>query len=220
MDSKDQKVKLARSSMEIEKNKLTNSVMDTEKVQLPSSSMATDKLKELLNSSMDTDKVKGNTIQATVIEKDIEHWKPKLAEGKTYYMRNFKVYDNDTGFKMSPHKFRLTFVGATRVDEVEIPGMPKTSFNFKDFSEIQAGQFVPDLLVDAIGVIDSIKKCVTATNTKKGNVAFTLKDLRDNVLDCTLWDALSGEFLRLYNQQTESGPVVLIIKHARVKEPQ
>ncbi|WJX32236.1 hypothetical protein P8452_20581 [Trifolium repens] len=43
---------------------------------------------------------------------------------------------------------------------------------------------------------------------------------RDNVLDCTLWDALSIENLSFYNQRTDFGPVVMIIKHARVKEPQ
>ncbi|MCH98552.1 replication protein A 70 kDa DNA-binding subunit C-like, partial [Trifolium medium] len=75
-------------------------------------------------------------------------------------------------------------------------------------------------MVDAIGSIDSIKKCVTATATKKGNVAFTLKDLRDNVLDCTLWDGLSVQFLDFYNNRANNGPVVMIIKHARVKEPQ
>ncbi|KAK2405153.1 hypothetical protein QL285_054421 [Trifolium repens] len=43
---------------------------------------------------------------------------------------------------------------------------------------------------------------------------------RDNVLDCTLWDALSVENLSFYNQRTDFGPVDMIIKHARVKEPQ
>ncbi|KAK2353693.1 replication protein A 70 kDa DNA-binding subunit B [Trifolium repens] len=49
-------------------------------------------------------------------------------------------------------------------------------------------------------------------------ISFT--HIRDNVLDCTLWDALSVEFLNFYNQRTDFGPVVMIIKHARVKEPQ
>ncbi|GAU45084.1 hypothetical protein TSUD_85700 [Trifolium subterraneum] len=164
--------------------------------------------------------IKGNTIQASILENDIDQWKPKLIEGNTYYMHNFRVHDNDTGFKMTTHKYRLTFVGATRVNVADIPGIPRTLFNFKDFAEILAGKFEPDFLVDVIGVVDSMKKCVTATNTKKGNAAFTLKDFRENVLDCTLWDGLSAEFLNFYNQQTENGPLVMIIKHARVKEPQ
>ncbi|GAU46241.1 hypothetical protein TSUD_280680 [Trifolium subterraneum] len=164
--------------------------------------------------------IKGNNIQATVMDKDIEYWKPKLAEGKTYCMRNFKIYDNNTGFKMSAHKYKLMFVGATRVDELEIAGIPQTLHNFVDFTDIVAGKFTPDLLVDAIGVIDSIKKVVTASSTKKGNVAFTLKDMRDNVIDCTLWDSHAIQFLNHYNQQADLGPVVLIIKHAKVKPAQ
>jgi hypothetical protein len=40
----------------------------------------------------------------------------------------------------------LQFVGATRVAEENIRGMPLTAFNFKDFSEIQAGKYRADLL--------------------------------------------------------------------------
>jgi hypothetical protein len=39
-------------------------------------------------------------------------------------------------------------------------------------------------------------------------------------MDCTLWDALSVEFLNFYNLQSDVGRIVLILKHARVKEPQ
>ncbi|GAU45447.1 hypothetical protein TSUD_107390 [Trifolium subterraneum] len=164
--------------------------------------------------------IKGDTIIATIMESDIEFWKPKLIEQKTYFMRNFKVLDVDTAFKMTTHKFRLIFVGGTKVDEVEIPGMIVSSFKFKDFAEIQSGKYQPDLLYDAIGVIDTIKKCVTASATRKGNISFTIKDLRSNVLDCILWDALSVEFLSNYNQQNDLGHVVMIMKHAKVKEPQ
>ncbi|WJX70134.1 hypothetical protein P8452_54278 [Trifolium repens] len=164
--------------------------------------------------------IKGDTIQAFIMQTDIAKWKPKLSEGKTYNMRNFRVAENDASYKMSPHKYRLQFVGATRVAPEIIRGMPQTAFTFKDFSEIQAGKYRADLLVDAIGVIISVGKCVTATATKKGSIAFTIKDLRDNVMDCTLWDALSVEFMNFYNTQSDVGRIVLILKHARVKEPQ
>jgi hypothetical protein len=42
----------------------------------------------------------------------------------------------------------------------------------------------------------------------------------ENTLDVTLWDALSIKFLDFYNNRSDLGPVVLIIKHARVKEAQ
>ncbi|GAU12584.1 hypothetical protein TSUD_131940 [Trifolium subterraneum] len=176
--------------------------------------------------------IKGDTIQATVMTDEIENWKLKLKEGKTYFMRNFRVGSNDLAYKMFPHKYRLTFVGAKRVDEEEIADIPKSSFNFKDFEEILSGKFTPDLLVDAIGVVNSIGKSVTGSSTKKGNIAFTLKDVRNQVLDCTLWDSFAlqfnemynlrtrTEFNEMYNLRTRTGPVVLILKHVRVKEPQ
>jgi hypothetical protein len=48
---------------------------------------------------------------------------------------------------MTTHKFRLTLVGATKIKEAEIPDIPPTNFNFKDFAEIHAGKYTPDLLV-------------------------------------------------------------------------
>jgi hypothetical protein len=86
------------------------------------------------------------------MQTDIANWKPKLCEGKTYNMRNFRVAENDASYKMSPHKYRLQFVGATRVAEEIIRGMPQTAFNFKDFSEIQAGKYRADLLVGNMNI--------------------------------------------------------------------
>ncbi|WJX76153.1 hypothetical protein P8452_59600 [Trifolium repens] len=162
----------------------------------------------------------GDTIQATVMGGEMETWKPMLTEGKTYYMRNFRVFDNTSDYKVTTHKFRLTFVNATRVQPVDIAGIPNTMFKFKDFAEILAGNYKPDYLVDAIGVVHDIRKVVTGMPGRKSNVTFTIKDLSDTVMDCTLWDTLSVEFMNNYNQRTETGPAVLIIKHARVKDPQ
>ncbi|PNX54989.1 hypothetical protein L195_g048612, partial [Trifolium pratense] len=91
--------------------------------------------------------VKGDIIQATIMQNDIKKWKSKLTQGKTYYMHNFRVVVNDSAYKMTPHKFKLTFVGATMVDEEDIPGIPFTAFNFKDFAEIQSGKYVPNQCV-------------------------------------------------------------------------
>ncbi|CAJ2662628.1 unnamed protein product [Trifolium pratense] len=151
---------------------------------------------------------------------NILKWKDELTQGHTYYMRNFKVGDNDAQYKMTPHKFRLTFVGATRVNAVEIPGIPKTHFYFKDFEEISNGKFCSDMLVDAIGVVNSIGKNVISTATREANIAFTIKDLRNKELDCTLWDTLSEQFLSGYNQQSNNNPVVIILRHVRVREAQ
>ncbi|KAK2389193.1 hypothetical protein QL285_062803 [Trifolium repens] len=105
-------------------------------------------------------------------------------------------------------------------DELDVPEIPPNVFKFKDFAEIKKGNYRQELLVDVIGVVDDIGKCVTANAAKKGNVAFVIKDLSDNTLDVTLWDALSGKFIDFFNNWSDLGLVVLIIKHARVKEAQ
>jgi hypothetical protein len=65
-------------------------------------------------------------------------------------MRNFKVHNIDGQYKMTTHQYRLTVVGATRISTVNITGMPTNLFRFKDFSEIQNGNYVPDLLIGNI----------------------------------------------------------------------
>jgi hypothetical protein len=74
-------------------------------------------------------------------------WKSLLLEGKTYYMRNFRVFDNSADYKVTTHSFRLTCVNATRIQQVDIAGIPPTKFNFKDFTEILSGKYKTDYLV-------------------------------------------------------------------------
>jgi hypothetical protein len=81
---------------------------------------------------------------------EIATWKPMLTEGRTYYMRNFRVFDNTSDYKVAPHKFRLTFVNPTRVENADLPGIPPTMFNFKDVSDILSGKYKADYLVGTV----------------------------------------------------------------------
>jgi hypothetical protein len=81
------------------------------------------------------------------MHEELAAWKPILTEGKTYYIRNFRVHDNNNGYRMTPHKFRLTVVSATRLNEVDICGILKTYFRFKDFAEIHEEKFDPNYVV-------------------------------------------------------------------------
>jgi hypothetical protein len=81
------------------------------------------------------------------MHEELAAWKPRLTEGKTYYIRNFRVHDNNTGYRMTPHKYRLTVVSATRINAVDICGIPKTFFRFKDFDDIHDGNFDPNYVV-------------------------------------------------------------------------
>jgi hypothetical protein len=81
------------------------------------------------------------------MHEELAAWKPRLTVGKTYCIRNFRVHDNNNGYRMTPHKFRLTVVSATRSNEVDICGLLKTYFRFKDFAEIHEEKFDPNYVV-------------------------------------------------------------------------
>jgi hypothetical protein len=41
-----------------------------------------------------------------------------------------------------------------------------------------------------------------------------------NILTCSLWGKYQTEFLAKYNENACGGPVIVILKHAAIKEPQ
>jgi replication factor A1 len=43
---------------------------------------------------------------------------------------------------------------------------------------------------------------------------------RMNILTCSLWGKYQTEFLAKYNENACGGPVVVILKHAAIKEPE
>jgi hypothetical protein len=40
-----------------------------------------------------------------------------------------------------------------------------------------------------------------------------------NIIPCTLWGELGKDFMTHYNSKSDDGPMVIIIKHAHIKEP-
>jgi hypothetical protein len=66
---------------------------------------------------------------------------------QTYEMENFKVSNNDLVVKPCDHRFRLTVTGATVIEKQDFPDIAMASLNFKDFAEVLAGKYRPDLLV-------------------------------------------------------------------------
>jgi hypothetical protein len=41
-----------------------------------------------------------------------------------------------------------------------------------------------------------------------------------NILTCSLWGKFQTEFLEKYNELAGEGPVIVILKHAAIREPQ
>jgi hypothetical protein len=40
-----------------------------------------------------------------------------------------------------------------------------------------------------------------------------------NILPCALWGDIGQQFMSHYNSKTDDGPMIIIIKHAQIREP-
>ncbi|KAK2427559.1 hypothetical protein QL285_026130 [Trifolium repens] len=149
-------------------------------------------------------------------------WKSQIKEGDTYVMQNFKVLANDFSPKACLHPFKLSFVGGeggSKLKPTVIEDIPHYKLTFKTFEEILSGNYHSDLLVDIIGAVHEIKPPKQTMAGKKWPTTFTLKDPGLNIIPCTLWGNLGKDFMTHYNSKSDSRPMVIIIKHAQIKEP-
>lgn len=158
-------------------------------------------------------------IQVTVPKEFVAEFKHILCLNNTLEMENFKVCKNEIVVKATPHPYRLIVTGATVITPEDFPAIPMAGFCFKDFEDVLAEKYRPDLLVDAIGAFQE----VTNTNRSSGrlkSITFLLKDASGKMLHCCLWDDYANQLsdaLASYNGHDE---ICIIIKHCRIKPAQ
>ncbi|PNX56933.1 hypothetical protein L195_g050140, partial [Trifolium pratense] len=87
------------------------------------------------------------------------------------------------------------------------------------FEEIQSLKFPEDILVDVIGAVHEIGSAQTTATTGKLNISFRIKDLGGIILDCILWESVASKFMEFCKNRTEEGPLILIIRRARLQKP-
>ncbi|XP_019416144.1 PREDICTED: replication protein A 70 kDa DNA-binding subunit-like [Lupinus angustifolius] len=133
-------------------------------------------------------------------------------------MHNFNVFHNDLQFKACNHAYILQFTTGTTLREKEFADIPQFQYDFKKFSEILAGHFNVDLLVDIISVVDKMIFSQTQASLKK--VIFNLRDSSGDVITCTLWESHAMKFFNCYNNFTIGEPLIVLLTHERVKEGQ
>ncbi|WJX19753.1 hypothetical protein P8452_09396 [Trifolium repens] len=165
----------------------------------------------------------GNNIQVLLPADLCPLWGPKLHEGSTYVMKNFKVQPNDFSVKFCDHSFKLVLVGGEGGSDViptKIPNLPNYTLNFKPFSEIKNGNYRSDLLVDVIGAVFEVAAEKRNFSSKKFPTTVSLADSEMNIVTLTLWDKFQAEFLAKYHELEDHQPVIVILKHGKIKEPQ
>ncbi|KAK2452113.1 hypothetical protein QL285_011107 [Trifolium repens] len=161
----------------------------------------------------------GDQIQVLLPSELCPLWKSKITEGATYVMKNFKTQPNDFNLKACLHPFKLVFVGGDGGTTLKPELIHDYNLNFKPFDEILERKYHPEVLVDIIGAVHEIKPPKQTMAAKKWPTSFSLKDAAMNILPCALWGDIGQQFMSHYNSKTDDGPMIIIIKHAQIREP-
>ncbi|XP_058731680.1 uncharacterized protein LOC131623307 isoform X2 [Vicia villosa] len=161
----------------------------------------------------------GDDIHAVVTTTHMAAFYDKIAQDHTYTVSNFKVQPNVSTFKPSSHKFMVKFTGGTSVGDDDKHEIPPKPLKFTSFSDIITGRFKKDVLIDIIGMVDSIGFSVAQSGAKKQQVNLVLRDHSNNTLNCTLWESYADQFIK-FNQDrvNASAPTVVLLQYAKVKE--
>ncbi|KAK2448879.1 replication protein A 70 kDa DNA-binding subunit B [Trifolium repens] len=148
------------------------------------------------------------------------------------------VNDSKEQWKLAVRVEDLWTVTNRGKEHMEFLILDKQGDQIQPFEEILAGNYHSDLLVDIIGAVHEIKSQKQTMAGKKWPTAFSLKHPGSfcltltfiymsmthynsglNIIPCTLWGELGKDFMTHYNSKSDDGPMVIIIKHAHIKEP-
>ncbi|KAK2449944.1 hypothetical protein QL285_009092 [Trifolium repens] len=94
---------------------------------------------------------------------------------------------------------------------------PPHQFCFKNFKEVQTGNFKVNYLYEIIGVVHEVVKTQTLASGKKPCTNLILTDEGANMVDVTLWEAFSIQLMNFITSRQDKGPIVLILTHAQCK---
>ncbi|XP_027927634.1 uncharacterized protein LOC114184525 [Vigna unguiculata] len=156
-------------------------------------------------------------IHCIVRREEFDLWDSKLIEGETYIMHNFKILKNEGQYRVCEHPYKLLFIGATSVKLQAIAKLPMKAYNFKSIKDIVSGNFIPDLLIDLIGVVENVRIKPQFKSVESKNVVFTLVDLSGAAICCTLWDEYCKKFIQRYNDVANWEKLVVVITQAKIK---
>ncbi|XP_058741854.1 replication protein A 70 kDa DNA-binding subunit B-like [Vicia villosa] len=161
----------------------------------------------------------GSDIHVVVPNTCMAAYNDKFEVDNTYTVSNFAVPPNNLVFKPSTHKFLVKFTGGTSVNDVNKHDIPPMQRAFTSFPDIMIGKFKKDVLIDVIGVIDAIGYQQTQSGGETMQVNFVLRDATNNTMNCTLWEDYAKQFFKFHEKNpTTSGPTVILLSYAKVKE--
>ncbi|KAH1254931.1 hypothetical protein GmHk_04G011261 [Glycine max] len=117
----------------------------------------------------------GTKIGATLSQEIFPEFELKLRCGGAYVIKNVKVVDTHSDYKVSAIKYLVYFVKTTSVKEVDRPEIHPNVHTITSFADIISGVAKPDTLVDIVGVITEVIERKTVNPAYRVTVK-----LRDN----------------------------------------
>ncbi|XP_058745814.1 uncharacterized protein LOC131618652 [Vicia villosa] len=163
--------------------------------------------------------VSGGDIHVVVPAPHVSLFSEKMVLDHSYTISNFKVQANVAAFRPSSHKFMLKFTAGTTVTDDNNAEIPPKPLVFTKFTDIINGNFNKDVLIDVIGMVESIGYSQTTTGARKQQINMMLRDGGENTINCTLWESYAEQFMKFKQERgDDSGPIFVMIQYAKVKE--
>ncbi|XP_058745846.1 uncharacterized protein LOC131618695 [Vicia villosa] len=113
----------------------------------------------------------------------------------------------------------LKFTAGTTVTDDNNAEIPPKPLVFTKFTNIINGNFNKDVLIDVIGMVESIGYSQTTSGARKQQINMMLRDGGENTINCTLWESYAEQFMKFKQERgDDSGPIFVMIQYAKVKE--
>ncbi|KAL2923539.1 Replication protein A 70 kDa DNA-binding subunit B [Bienertia sinuspersici] len=101
---------------------------------------------------------KGDKIQATVKRSKLLRFGPILHEGSVYSISRFGVGQPSGDYRPTKHAYKLNFLSATIVEQLNELDMPISGYNFVCFRDILSNKLDDKYLVDVIGGVTEVEQ--------------------------------------------------------------
>ncbi|AES98119.1 plant OB fold protein, putative [Medicago truncatula] len=142
-----------------------------------------------------------------------------VTDKSDFWKLTVRVKDKWTVVKDGKEHLEMIIVDVKGRDiQVVIPTTYKATYD-KILEENATYTLCNFQVVNAIGVVQEMGFCQLNQGTgKKLQVNFTMKDLSDISINCTLWEEYAAQFIKYNSERKEGGSVVVMLKYTKIKE--
>ncbi|RHN71733.1 putative nucleic acid-binding protein [Medicago truncatula] len=170
---------------------------------------------------------KGGRIHATSRKDLVAKFRSMVQEGGTYQLENAMVGFNESPYKVTSHKHKLSMMHNSNFTKVHSPAIPMNVFEFKPFNEILSST-VEEVSTDKTSILNVcyvighvIERGDIRETEKDGRknrvIDLTLEDLENNRLHCSLWGEHADKIVTFYGNHDNDTPTILILQFCKTR---